>query len=361
MSLAKTTVAKASAESRFLHTRRRLLKTVGQVYQALLTRITVRGLENIPAQGPLLVLPNYLSDLDPHVVGAQFPHELDVIAQGDFRNVWYKHLAFKIYEPLLIHRGEADREAMKGIVSLLEAKRMVLLFPTGGMWEHGLVAKPGAAYLSQLTQTPILPVGIGGTYMRSPDVLALKRPEITVTFGEVMPPVPESKDRRSRRADLDAASAAIMQRVYHLLPPVEQAMYDRWTRERYELRVEFSTNGDETPTAVDEFLPDMGALAEFIAKPNLFRPMWKNVQLPVEPFLKKRFFPAAAVRAGAQALLNTLTNGDFETYLPFRLGNEKTSQAIHALKTLIEVTERAAARGMHMRLTPLSHDTSTVS
>lgn len=339
-----------------LHVRRALMRGMGQFYQGLFTRLTLRGLENIPKHGPLLVLPSYISDLDPHVIVSQFPGELEVVAQGEFKNIGLKSLAVKSYAPTFVHRGYADRDALRNIAALLEAGRMVMMFPTGGMWEKPLIAKPGAAYLSQITQSPILPVGIGGTYLKGPDVLALRRPKITVTFGEVMPPVPMNPDRRKRREELDIASEAIMQRVYNLLPSEDQARYARWAREVHDLCFEFADTAGNPITYDGLPLPEMGALAEFISKPNLFRPMWKNAKLPVDPFRFKRYFDADAVRTAARALYHALTAGEFETYLSYRLGNEKTAAILNGLLALDGVADWAAAHDARVRLVPVAYD-----
>lgn len=339
-----------------VHVRRAIMRGLSNFYQKLFTRVTVRGLENIPKHGPLLVLPSYISDLDPHVIVGQFPHELELIAQGEFKNVGLKSLAIKSYTPTFVHRGYADRDALRNIASLLEAGKMVMMFPTGGMWEKPLIAKPGAAYLSQITQTPILPVGIGGTYLKGPDVIALRRPKITVTFGEVMPPVPMNPDRRKRREELDAASEEIMQRIYALLPPEDRQRYDRWSREVYEMCFEFG-DANGKPLPYDGLpLPQMRALAEFISKPNLFRPMWKHAALPVDPFRFQRFYDAKAVRTAAQHLHRALTQSEFETYLPYRLGNEKASEVLDALTTLVGLADWMEAHNARVKFIPASHD-----
>ncbi len=346
------------AQSRRRARTRRWLRRAARLFQAAALRVTVRGQEHIPARGPLLVLFNHLSNLDGPLVVANFPHDLELVGPGDFRLLPIGQWALRAYAMTLIPRGRADRGSLKAIIEHLKAGRMLAMAPEGGTWEKRLSeVKPGAAYVSQVTQAPILPVGLGGVYGVEWELLRLRRPRVTVTFGEVMPPVPPSADRRQREADLEAASAAIVARIYSLLPPEDRARYDRWGRETYELRVEFTAPGEGLPLACDgPPLPDMAALGELLAKPNLFRPLWQNAGLDVEPFRQARFFAPIEVQITARRLQETLSAGDFRDYLPYRLGEAKAAQALAALEALRAACDWAMARDARMRLVPVVND-----
>ncbi len=53
----------------------------------------------------------------------------------------------------------------------------------------------------------------------------LRLPRMTVTIGPPLPPVSAPADRRQRQADLEAASVALMQTIYGMLPREAQAHY----------------------------------------------------------------------------------------------------------------------------------------
>ncbi len=346
-----------------LSRRRAILRRAIRMLQPVFSRAEVRGIENIPTSGPLLILFNHLSTLDGPLVMANMPGEIELVGPGDFPMTPGGQLVIRAYGITLINRGRADRASLRAVIDHLRAGRMVAMAPDGGTWEKAITdVKDGAAYLSQITQTPILPVGLGGLYrVPVPGAAAfLSRPRITIAFGEVIPPVPPSADRRQRDADLRAASLAIMRHIYDLLPAEDRARYDRWARASYELRLDFAAE-DGAPLAYDgPPLPDLSALGEFLAKPNLFRPMWQNARLAVEPFREARFFPAMEVRLAARDLYATLTAGSFDVYLQYRLGNERAAAALAALRAVRdEVCAWALTHGARLRLTPVEHAPDT--
>lgn len=336
--------------------RRRMLHGLAHAFQDILTHTTVRGLENIPAHGPLLVLPNHVSNLDGPMVLANYPRQMEMVGPGDFKMITLKDWMLRAYGMTFIKRGFADTEGLKALIAHLKAGRDLLMFPDGGMWEkRRLEAKPGAAYLSQVTGARILPVAIGGTYLKSLSAFRLEMPELTVTFGKVMPAVPVSHDRRRREADLDAASQEIMDRIADLLEPREREMYARWGREQFRLQVAFGDDHGDPVAYTGPELPEMAALAEFMSRPNLFRPMWQNTGLDMLPFREARYFAPVELQIAARELLETL-QGPFERYIPYRLGDAAALEVQDSLRTLLVVGEWASAHGARVRLTPLCAD-----
>lgn len=336
---------------------RRRMRRAARLFQRVFTRTEIRGLEHIPRQGPLLILGNHMSSFDGPLVLAAFPPDLDLelVGPGDFKLASIGPWIVRTYGMTLIKRGSPDRDSLKAIIAHLKAGRMLAMFPEGGTWEKRLSdVKPGAAYVSQATGAPILPVGIGGTYGADDAIPRLKRPRISVTFGEVMPPVQPSQDRKRRDEGLQAASDEIMQRIYALLPPEDRARYDRWGRATYALEIAFRRESDDSPLIYDgPPLPDLSALGEFLAKPNLFRPMWQNARLIVDPFREARFFAPMEVRLAARALLDTLSAGDYAGYLPYRLGDDAAARAMAGLEAVYTLAEWAIVHHARIRLRPV--------
>ncbi len=334
--------------------RRRLLHATAHAYQDLLTRTTVRGLENIPREGPVLVLPNHVSNLDGPLVLANYPRQVEMVGPGDFKMLNLKDFMLRAYGMTMIKRGFADTDGLKALIAHLRAGRDLLMFPGGGMWEkRRFEVKPGAAYLSQVTGARILPVAIGGTYLKSKSVFA----PFTVTFGKVLPAVPRASNRDERDQVQADASRRIEQAIWSLMEPADRAMYERWACERYEMRLAFAAVDGGAPLAYDgPPLPEMSVLAEFVAKPNLFRPMWENARLPVEPFREARFFAPIEVQMAVRALHRTLSAGSFERYVSYRMGDEADARLMAALEALSAVIEWAIAHGALIKMTPLCFD-----
>lgn len=338
--------------------RRRSLHVLSQAFSEVMTRTDVYGLENIPAKGPVLILPNHVSNLDGIMVLAHYPRQIEMVGPGDFKMVTLKDWMLRAYGVVPINRGRADTGNLKNIVSHLKAGRELLMFPGGGMWEkRNFEAKDGAAYFSQLTNTPILPVGISGAYLKTIDAFTGRRPRLTLRFGELMPAVPPSRNRRARDADLDAASVEITDRIWDLMEPEEQALFAHWQREVYRMDLSFVDVATGEPVAYDgPALPDMAALAEFVAKPNLFRPMWENAGLNLDPFRKDRYFAPVELQLASRELRDLL-RGEYDAYIPYRMGDNADGEVKTALEALrVTVAEWAIQNHARIKLTPVSTD-----
>lgn len=335
---------------------RRVLRPVMRAAQAAFLRVTVQGLENVPPHGPLLIVFNHLSNFDGPLMATNVPYEMEAVGPGDFKLLTWQLWGLHLYGMTLIKRGAADRGSLKKLIDHLKAGRILGMAPSGGTWEKCITdVKPGAAYISQVTQTPILPAAIGGSYLLAERVWRLQRPRVTIRFGELMPPVPPSQDRRQREAELEAASQQIARRIFELLPAADRALYDRWARETYELRCDLV---DEEGRALVYDGPPLGTLAalgEFVVKPNLFRPMWQNADIGVEPFMEARDFSPIEVQIAAARLHEALATGMFADYLPYRLGNEKAAAVLADLLTLHKACDWAMSHQARLRLTPVVH------
>lgn len=349
------------ANRQALSQRRETLMRVMRVLRRGFSRTHIEGLEHLPPAGPLLVCFNHLSILDGPMVVASLPHEVELVGPGDFPMTPVEEVVVRAYGITRINRGRADRASLRALMGHLQAGRILAMAPDGGTWEKPITAvKTGAAYLSQATGAPILPVGLGGLYeVPVVDVgKLLTRPLISIRFGELMPPVPPSASRADRQADLEAAGQELMQRIYDLLPARDQARYDGWARARYDLVVDFEPYkaGHELDTRTAPLVP-MAALGEFVAKRNLFRPMHVNAGLNVDPFRQPRYFSPMEVRLAARDLYRALTFGHYDAYLHYRLGGEKAHEALEALRVLRdEVTEWALDHHARLRLRPIIND-----
>ncbi|MGD2272457.1 MAG: lysophospholipid acyltransferase family protein [Desulfobacterales bacterium] len=185
----------------------------------LLSDLTISGKENLPPGGPLLVVSNHFSFIDPvaivralpypieYVGGAQFPHAPDIV----------KALP-QIYGYYPLYRGTGSRYALRAAEAILEQNGVLGILPEGGSWAEVLrPARPGAAYLASRTGAKILPLGIYGLNDIFPVRLG-KRPEAHVNIGKPFGPFQTTGRGRERREQLDEIGLQIMMEIAHLLP-----------------------------------------------------------------------------------------------------------------------------------------------
>jgi 1-acyl-sn-glycerol-3-phosphate acyltransferase len=344
----------------FLRARRSFSRTFMRTFYSLLTNTQVEGVENIPAAGPLLVLPNHLSNLDGPLVLSMYPHTLEMVGPRDFKMEPFKTMMMSVYGMTLINRGYTDSNAVSNIITHLRNKKHLLLFPSGGMWEkRSFQNKQGAAYFSQLTQTPILPVGISGAYLQSHRTLTMHKPNLVLRFGKVLDPISKQGSKFEREEQLQKGNRSLEAEMFNLLEADEQERYRRWEREIYSLEIRFKTNR-EVQLITHYSQGAFPRLAEFCSKPNLFRPMWRHAKKNMDPFLTGRVSPVEQVRAAAQDLLENLTQ-EFSQYLRYRLGEDAHEQTIREIGELQQVCEAAANAGAEIQLVPTAYDPLTRS
>jgi len=132
----------------------------------LFTRFRVKGRNNVPGQGPVLVTSNHLSLMDPPVVGVSMRRTIIFMAKEELFSSKISGYFIRRFGAFPVHRGRFDREAIRQAEQTLAKNRMLVMFPEGhrrgqeGYTPEGYV---GAALIANRTKAPILPVGITGT------------------------------------------------------------------------------------------------------------------------------------------------------------------------------------------------------
>lgn len=330
---------------------RETMRRQSQIFLKLLTRTTVTGSENIPDHGPLLILANHVSTIDPPILLANLPNTVEFVGPGDFKLLFPGNLIIKWYGLIPVKRSlQLDMASLRAMTDILKSGKMLGLFPQGGTWEKSIYdAKPGAAYLSMTTGSPILPVGIGGAYQAWNKLTRFQRPYLTLNIGKVMPPI-ESPREKSRRAEvLENATHEIMQRIYELLPAEDQRWYDDLAVRKYALSIEVYRSGEKQTQDIS----GGDVLAELLLKPNLLSPLVYNAKLPLNPLRRHGvLFSPDLIRHAAKSLQGAF-HGGFEGYLEYRLGEEKSKQLYTALDALIALAQEP--RIDQMSLLPRSY------
>lgn len=322
-----------------MNRRARIVRAVGRflmrVGERLLTQTTIIGKEHLAASGPVIYAANHASTYDAMLLITHLPPDAELVGPGDFRLLWPASFLVRWAGVIPVNRGKLDRTSLRTMSKVLNSGGQLGLFPEGGTWEKRLDdVKPGAAYLSLSTHAPIVPVALGGTYNVWSRIFRLERPRITFVICPPRPPV-ESPDSKQRDADLWAASMDLMREIYAHLPEADQARYDLAARQTFSGCFEINP-----PASGDLPGGTFAVLAELVSKPNLFSPLHRNAKLPLRPFLDRdHFHPASEVLKAAEALKGAFC-GDFQDYLPYRLGNEKAQQILTELDALITLARQ---------------------
>lgn len=155
-----------------------LLESLGGLY--------VQGEQNVPATGPVLLVSNHTSYLDPVAIGDASPRRVVFMAKAElFENRLLNYLLRGV-DSFPVRRGEADRAAFRTTLRMLEEGRVVCIFPSGTRSPIGEIgeAEPGAALFAVKTGCPVVPVYVSGTNDMMDRKGKFHRAKVTVAFGE---------------------------------------------------------------------------------------------------------------------------------------------------------------------------------
>lgn len=203
--------------------RYRLASFVGRWYLRLFSwrRLRIEGLHNIPADGPLLVASNHLSNLDPMLLGGFFPRTLFALAKREM----YVNPAVAWFlggcNCIPVERAGADRRALSRALHVLRRGGRLLVFVEGTRSRDGRMQRvePGIGFLARRSGARVLPVAISGTDMHARRSGLLRRRELVLRYGAVF-----ELDLAGRRDDAVIAGE-IAARIAALLPPWRRGVY----------------------------------------------------------------------------------------------------------------------------------------
>jgi 1-acyl-sn-glycerol-3-phosphate acyltransferase len=190
----------------------------------IVTSRDVRGLENIPRKGGLILACNHFSVGDPPILTGTFPRRIVWMAKQELFDI---PLAGRLYSMggfIPVRRFEGDLRAIRRSQAVLRRGHVLGMFPEGTRSGGKLgVGEPGTALIALRTGAPILPAAIWGTeHVKLPRDL-FRRTRAQVRFGE---PFQLSQPARVTKEDVVAGTEEIMRRIAKLLPEKYRGVYE---------------------------------------------------------------------------------------------------------------------------------------
>ncbi len=185
----------------------------------LFTRFQVKGRQNVPKRGAVLVTSNHLSLMDPPVVGVSMRRTIIFMAKEELFRSRFSGYFIRRFGAFPVHRGRFDREAVRQAEQTLAQGRMLVMFPEGhrrGQEGYTPAGYVGAALIAMRTRAPVLPVGITGTEAIKGWQWFFRRPRITVNIGPVFHL--DAAKGPGERARLEKDTRLIMQHINEQLP-----------------------------------------------------------------------------------------------------------------------------------------------
>jgi 1-acyl-sn-glycerol-3-phosphate acyltransferase len=193
-----------------------LIAGIGRVW----FRLSAIGVDRVPREGRVLLASNHLSVLDPALIGAVMPRELDYMAKTELFRIPGFGALIRRLNAHPVDRTGSDSAALRLALRLLGDDRAVLVFPEGTRGIEGRLqpARPGAGMLAALSGAPVVPVYVKGSGRALPRGAVLPRPvRVTVAFG-----APLRFARERGRARYQEVSNEIMTAIGRLKTEVER-------------------------------------------------------------------------------------------------------------------------------------------
>lgn len=334
--------------------RRAILRFLGRILMRLMTRVTVTGAENLPRTGPVILVGNHVAMLEAAMMVLFAPYQVELIGTGEIPLDPRYRWAVAGFGFIPIQRGAMDREALTAALDVLKQGGAVGIFPEGGIWESAAKkGKSGVSWLSYQSGAPVVPIGFGGIDGALKAALGFKRPAVTMTVGQVIPPINADMDGKARKVALEEAAAHIMSQVDALIPEADKQRWRRVYDERFELLLRLQrTSGEvvELPAELAVKRPDM--LAKFFHRPLMLDVFIRNLKLPVHALqaLDTEHDPLKLADAADVALNYLKTNPHFLTY---RFGYDEGGAMEEGLRQLRDIGLWAGKDGLQMVVTPV--------
>ena len=198
----------------------RIVRTLAAVVAKLYWRLRIDGLPNVPPGGAYIIAPVHRSNVDSFVAGLITRRRVRFMAKD---SLWKSRVLGRLVEALggfPVHRGSADREALRVTAEVIRNGEPLVMFPEGTRKEGEIIEHvfDGPAYVASRTGAPILPVGIGGSAKAMPRGAKFILPaRIHVIIGEPLraDPLPEGgRVPRNAVRDLSERLRKELQRLF---------------------------------------------------------------------------------------------------------------------------------------------------
>lgn len=201
-------------------------RVIARALFTLTTRLEVRGRENIPTRGPLLVVANHLNLTDPPLLGISLGRKMMFMAKEELFRSSLTACFVGGFGAFPVRRGRVDRKALRQSHQVLTDGMALIMFPEATRSKTAKLQRafPGSALIAMRSGVPILPVGIAGTEKIRGISWIFRRPRIVVNIGHPFH-LPASK--KSTRAGLIENTSFIMERIAELLPPKYRGVYGK--------------------------------------------------------------------------------------------------------------------------------------
>lgn len=182
------------------------MKALSRMLLILTGGVKVCGMERLPRKGPLIIVSNHQSLLDPVVLLACIPRKITFMAASYLFKIPVVAQVLRLAGAIPVHSEKGDVRSFRKALGILKQGGVIALFPEGGVSSDGNLRPfmPGWAYLATKSGAPVLPVVVSGTRRVQPVGSFLLRPgKIKINMGQPLAFPRKDRIRHEDLADLN--------------------------------------------------------------------------------------------------------------------------------------------------------------
>lgn len=194
---------------------------------AIIARVEIIGLENLPERDGFILAANHLGRLDSAMLYYAVDREDIIMPVAEkYKTHWLFGPLVRALGGFFINRFDADLQAIREVLKRLKKGGIFVIAPEGtrSKVEALQEARQGAAYFASKTGVPVIPVALTGTEDRVvvDNLKHFRRSHIVVQAGPsfILPPVKGQNEQA-----LQSATDEIMCRIAVMLPEKYRGFY----------------------------------------------------------------------------------------------------------------------------------------
>jgi len=183
-------------------------RLLARILLSFVVKLRVFGTEQTARSGAYILAANHISHFDPPILSVVARRKIDWMAMAELFSNPVVAGWLRTIDSFPVDRGRPDRKAVRTALNSLSAKRVVGIFPEGGIRDGtasalgGAPLRGGIGAISHLSHAPIVPCVILGSdrlYAKRA-WLPFRRVTVWVAFGD---PLPAPKGGKHARAAVE--------------------------------------------------------------------------------------------------------------------------------------------------------------
>src|SRR5712692_4704110 len=183
--------------------------------------LRVEGVERLPVAGPFILAANHHNYLDGVVLGVAVPRPIAFLVMPRVFRATPLHPPFhRRIGSIPVNLERPDPGAIKRVLRVLEAGRVVGIFPEGPFSQEGQLVpgQPGVALIALRAGVPVVPAAICGTYeaLEGRRFYIPRGRPLAVRFGQPLH-FHQTRRRHVSHADREEITRRIMSQIAALL------------------------------------------------------------------------------------------------------------------------------------------------